>query len=233
MSESNQIYYKIYEWMTVIPSGVRRDVYALLYGLQDGKDVQVSVAYIAERVGSSERSVQYAISCLQSDGLLEIEQIAGRYSVYKTKTPSGGEDFAPLQDLHPCKICTHGGEDFAPPLTDKRIQINNNIDIIEPPQKKQKKKKQFSKPTIEEVKAYCDERQNRIDPAAFWDFYESKGWVVGKSPMKDWRAAVRTWEKNNKNTIKQEKHGNKSNYTDNTEPYREILELANTRFVFD
>ena len=41
---------------------------------------------------------------------------------------------------------------------------------------------------------YCEERGNGIDAQSFVDFYESKGWVVGKSPMKDWKAAVRTWE---------------------------------------
>ena len=54
--------------------------------------------------------------------------------------------------------------------------------------------KKFQKPTVEEVKAYCDERQNGINPEHFVDFYESKGWRVGNQPMKDWKASVRTWE---------------------------------------
>lgn len=59
----------------------------------------------------------------------------------------------------------------------------------------QEKKKRFVKPTVEEVKAYCEERGNGIDPQTFIDYYESKGWVVGKnSPMKDWKASVRNWE---------------------------------------
>ena len=56
------------------------------------------------------------------------------------------------------------------------------------------KTKNFKKPTIEEIAAYCKARNNQIDPVAFHDFYESKGWVVGKSKMKDWQACVRTWE---------------------------------------
>lgn len=55
-------------------------------------------------------------------------------------------------------------------------------------------RKRFVPPAVEEVAAYCRERCNGIDPQAFVDFYASKGWVVGKSPMKDWKAAVRTWE---------------------------------------
>lgn len=60
--------------------------------------------------------------------------------------------------------------------------------------------KRFIKPTVEEVDAYCSERSNNIDPAQFCDFYEAKGWMIGKSPMKDWKAAVRTWERNSGST---------------------------------
>jgi hypothetical protein len=56
----------------------------------------------------------------------------------------------------------------------------------------------FLKPSIEEVKAYCDERKNGIDPEAFINFYESKGWMIGKNKMKEWKAAVRTWEQKRK-----------------------------------
>lgn len=55
--------------------------------------------------------------------------------------------------------------------------------------------KKFQKPTLSEVKAYCDERQNSVDPAQFYDYYESNGWMVGKSHMKDWKACVRRWER--------------------------------------
>lgn len=54
----------------------------------------------------------------------------------------------------------------------------------------------FSKPTIQEVSEFCTNRQNGIDPEAFIAHYESNGWRVGKNPMKDWRQAVVTWEKN-------------------------------------
>ena len=53
----------------------------------------------------------------------------------------------------------------------------------------------FTPPTVDEVHAYCAERKNGVDAERFVDFYESKGWLVGKSKMKDWRAAVRSWER--------------------------------------
>lgn len=57
-----------------------------------------------------------------------------------------------------------------------------------------KKRKLFSKPTTEEVRAYCRERNNGVDADKFFNFYESKNWYVGKNKMSDWKAAVRTWE---------------------------------------
>ena len=57
------------------------------------------------------------------------------------------------------------------------------------------RKRAFHAPTVEEVRAYCAERHNAVDPERFVDYYESNGWHVGKNPMKDWQAAVRTWER--------------------------------------
>lgn len=68
-------------------------------------------------------------------------------------------------------------------------------------------KKKFKKPTLEEISAYCVERKNNVNPEKFLNYYESNGWRVGKNPMKDWKACIRTWEQNNK---KQE--GVKNNY---------------------
>jgi hypothetical protein len=56
----------------------------------------------------------------------------------------------------------------------------------------------FTPPTIEEVISYCKERNNSVDPQKWYDFYSAKGWMIGKNKMKDWKAAVRTWEKNDK-----------------------------------
>ena len=74
------------------------------------------------------------------------------------------------------------------------------------------KRKVFKKPTVDEIRAYCAERHNSIDAEHFYDHYEANGWRIGgKSPMKDWRAAVRTWEKNNYTSYgrqEQQKFGN-------------------------
>ncbi len=78
-------------------------------------------------------------------------------------------------------------------------------------------RKRFTAPTIEDVKAYCKERGNRVDPERFIDYYTANGWKVGKNPMKDWKAAVRTWEKGDQSP----RTGKKRNTLDNYEekPY--------------
>ena len=78
-------------------------------------------------------------------------------------------------------------------IRDKSIDIN-----------KDNKSKKFVKPTIEEVKEYCLERNNNVNPERFIDYYEANGWKVGKNPMKDWKAAIRTWERNYKEEKKDE-----------------------------
>ena len=64
---------------------------------------------------------------------------------------------------------------------------------------KKTKAKKFTPPTIGEVRAYCHERNNNVDPEYWHDFYTSKNWMVGKNKMKDWKASVRTWERNSNN----------------------------------
>ena len=61
----------------------------------------------------------------------------------------------------------------------------------------------FQKPTVVEVREYIVEQNFGVDAQAFCDFYESKGWKVGNSPMKDWKAAVRNWERKNKHGVSQ------------------------------
>lgn len=71
-----------------------------------------------------------------------------------------------------------------------------------------KKRNVFIKPTVEEIQEYCESRNNNVDADMFYDFYESKNWMIGKNKMKDWKAAIRTWEKNRKQvTVKKNNKG--------------------------
>ena len=77
----------------------------------------------------------------------------------------------------------------------------SNEPTYEPPKsdKKPESKRQiFIPPTVDEVQDYCEQRKNGIDAQGFVNFYISKGWMIGKNKMKDWKAAVRTWERTRK-----------------------------------
>lgn len=74
--------------------------------------------------------------------------------------------------------------------------VNDNANVINKKESIEKKAtSRFSPPSVEQVKEYCKERGNNVDADTFVDFYASKGWKVGNNPMKDWKAAVRTWER--------------------------------------
>lgn len=90
---------------------------------------------------------------------------------------------------------------------EKEIKIEKEIDSSA--KSTTTKRKRFEKPTLSEIKEYCIERNNNVDAQHFYDYYESNGWKVGKNSMKNWQAAVRTWEKNSyTNTTKQTKKTN-------------------------
>lgn len=93
---------------------------------------------------------------------------------------------------------------------EKEIELRDRDYIADKPQKNTK----FIPPTFEDVKAYCIERDNGIDANRFIDHYTANGWFIGKNKMKDWKAAVRTWEKNNKSFVSQDNKTNKASFYD-------------------
>ena len=84
---------------------------------------------------------------------------------------------------------------YTPCIQDvSRMDTQYSIDKVSKDKDSVEKQKRFAPPTVDEVSAYCKERKNTVNAQRFVDFYASKGWKVGNQPMKDWKAAVRTWE---------------------------------------
>lgn len=73
------------------------------------------------------------------------------------------------------------------------VYVNDNVNVESKAAKPQRSR--FTPPTLAEVREYCKERGNSVDAEQFIAFYDSKGWKIGSSKMKDWKAAVITWEK--------------------------------------
>ena len=76
-----------------------------------------------------------------------------------------------------------------------KYNLNNKSETVEVVETARKTVKRFSPPSTIDVSNYCNERRNNVDAESFYDFYTSKNWMIGKNKMKDWKAAVRTWEK--------------------------------------
>ena len=85
------------------------------------------------------------------------------------------------------------------PSLDYKPQLNINQSKTKESNTEREKRKRFTPPTVEEVRAYCQERNNGIDPEAFVDYYTARGWKYGQGkPVADWKASVRTWEARDK-----------------------------------
>lgn len=115
-------------------------------------------------------------------------------------------------DNNPVNVCNNSinvdinsvNADINPQIKLNKSKVNNKEKIY--------KKEKFKIPTIEEISSYCSERNNRIDAQYFFDYYSSKGWLVGKSKMKDWKAAIRLWERNTKIEKREETNENVYNF---------------------
>ena len=181
-------------YYAIIPADVRydnslKDKAKLLYGeivALSNKDgyCYASNKYFAELYGVTTTTISLLIKDLVDKGYLEstiqykegTKEILNRY----LRIIKGGY----LKNLkYPIKEN----------LKDNNTSINNTSIN----NKENIKRKVFKKPTIPEIQKYCEERNNGINAEAFYDFYESKNWLIGKSKMADWKACVRTWEKRN------------------------------------
>ena len=122
-----------------------------------------------------------------------------------TKNPIGDNDENPIGDTSKNPIGDNDENPKETPNEKENENVNENENEkekenespSETKREKQAKEKRlrFSAPSVDEVRDYCRERGNSIDAETFVDFYASKGWKVGNSPMKDWQSAIRTWEK--------------------------------------
>lgn len=165
-------------------------IYAIIYGFSQDEEstFKGNVQYLADWTNSTRQGAMKCLNSLVEKGYIQKIEHAGFANEY----------FAPPVNkvYNPCKQSLQPVETkFTPPVNkvDSSNQLNNIEDTIFD------KKGRFIPPTVEEVRAYCNERKNNVDAEAFVNFYASKGWYVGKNKMKDWKACVITWEKRSAN----------------------------------
>ena len=129
----------------------------------------------------------------ENNGHIFCFKILKRLDTSMTSNPKMREIITSAKKSHDTIMINHDGiMQEEKRREEKRI---DNKDTRETPDKPAKRAT-FQKPSLDDVKAYCQERKNKVDPAKFLAYYDSNGWKVGRNAMKDWRAAVRTWEGN-------------------------------------
>ena len=149
--------------------------------------------YFAELYGVDERTIRRWIAKLADMKYVSVSMV---------KKANGADDFrriVPLLDpdknvLPSGQKCPEPPDKNVPPIYKEEYIKKNNSYMG-----------RFTPPTLQEVQVYCMSRHNNVDPEKFIDFYSAKGWMIGKNKMKDWKAAVRTWEKGEKEVKKDEK----------------------------
>lgn len=179
-------YTTIPDWMLNLDLDVHETIIlAVIHGFsQDGESTfKGSWKYLAGKAKCSRRKVANTLVSLVEKKFIEKIDIDIR-----------GIHLCEYKVTDTCMMCMGGACGAPGGACGAPNNIIENIDIKE----SNKGKAKFQKPTIPEIDAYCRERGNSIDAEEFFNFYESKGWVIGKSPMKDWKACVNTWERNNR-----------------------------------
>lgn len=95
---------------------------------------------------------------------------------------------------------------MSPDLVESIKKLNDLLEklheVLKPkPRQKREPRQPFVAPTIAEIRAYCQEIDVSVDAANFHNYYESKGWMIGKNKMSQWKAAVRTWARNKRGAL--------------------------------
>ena len=169
-----------------------------MLGLPDEWDYSINGLVSINK--ENESAIKSTLSELKDFGYLKITKLmpnattSGRieyiYDIYEKPIQEGKKQEVENQplEIQPLEI-----QPIENPTQLNNKELSNKE--LNNKQYKENAKRKFSKPTLEEINQYCLERNNGINAEAFYDFYESKDWYVGKNKMKDWKACVRTWER--------------------------------------
>ena len=154
--------------------------------IQKGSFVS-SIPKMSDETSLTIREIRTAISHLKSTGEVTCKSYA-KYTVFTVKNYCEYQQ-SDLQNDRQATGKRHSNDMLTTTIEEYKEGKNNKKEDTNV------SKKKFVPPTVEEVRAYCQERGNKVDPQAFVDHYTSNGWMVGKNKMKSWKAAVGTWER--------------------------------------
>lgn len=168
---------------------MKRDGILVYTGLED-----TFAKELALDLDEDDDNVAVTIAYLLSCGLLETDDEKEYFVPYAVEnTGKEGSSAKRVREYRERKALQCNA-DVTPPALHGYGEIETEIEK-ETEKKSNKGRSRFTPPSLTDVQEYCNQRGNKVDPERFIDYYTSNGWKVGKKPMKDWKAAVRTWER--------------------------------------
>jgi len=168
------------------------------YGFSKLED-EISLSQFCESIPVSRMSIITALKNLQLVKIIRLVKkglsvkMSNRYAINKNY-----EEWQLVKKTRLVKISSKTSKDFYNKLVKKTLHTKENIQKKYTKEIYIEKKENFKIPKIEEIKSYCLERKNNINPVTFFNYYESKGWMIGKNKMKNWKACIHTWEEKHK-----------------------------------
>lgn len=187
---------------------------SVIYGFsQDGSSLYTGgLRYLAKKCMCSRETIKRALRELTAKGYLEKrKRVEGGVTFYDYGV---GSERPPVGSERPVGRVTETPENI----------IENIYNTLS--NARTREAKIFRKPTADEVAEYCKARGNSIDPQGFVDHYESNGWLVGRNPMKDWKAAVRTWERRQPSFAPAQGGGCRSRRTRTEESFHDMMDYS-------
>ena len=180
---------------------------------------------LADELGFEENTVQLALQALEQLNMVVTER--GFFSIAGWDEYQNIEGMEKIREQNRLRKAAQRERQKALPMSrdshvtvterhatdiDKELDKEEEKECMGADAPTPKKSNRFIPPTLEEVAAYCQERHNRVDAGRFVDFYTAKGWMVGKNKMKDWKSAVRTWERNSNGYTAPSQQINRNDY---------------------
>ena len=164
--------------------------------------------------------VSYLVSERKADEIkIKVQDINNTQNEHVENCTSGNEETNALKEQIKCL------KKEIEMLKNNNIGDNNATQSENTVKSDKPKRNKFVIPTVEDVQAYCDERGNNIDAQHFIDYYSARGWMLGKNHIKDWKACVRTWERNDSFKPKHEKQPEKKYDQSGYESEEELMAM--------
>lgn len=196
-------------WIDLLMMANIKDSKALINGklttIKRGQ-CMASIRQLSIRWECSREKAKKILLNFESDNMIVLDKIIGQKNdkVRPLITISNYKAFQDvLEDKKANKVAIKVAREVATDLATEFA--HNNKDNKDNKDNNNRERSRFTPPSLQEVIDYCIERKNNISPQKFVSHYESNGWMIGKNKMKDWKAAVRTWEQRDKEEVEQNK----------------------------